>query len=219
MDFFNLQFFAEDGAEDSGDSSNAVSTNTTNTPNAGDDDTSKDDTTNTSDQNKPYKAFNSKKELDSWFDSNFDKRASKMLENAKAKWIEEQNKQKSYEQMSAEEKREYDLKQKETELDKKLKEVTVRENRANIAAQLASDGLPTALVDTFHLSDSDTLKDQYKAITQVFRDSVDKQVQAKLANSVKPPKTTTGGKSSRGTALAAEQNKRANSGKSSLWGN
>lgn len=210
---FDLQRFAEDGA----DSSNVGNTTNTNT---GEDDTSSQNNDKESKtEEKPFKTFATKKELDSWFDSNFDKRASKMLENAKAKWIEEQNKQKSYEQMSAEEKREYDLKQKEAELEKKLKEVTVRENRANIAAQLASDGLPTALVDTFHLSDSDTLKDQYKAITSIFRESVDKQVQAKLANTVKPPKTSTNaGKSSRGTMLAAEQNKRANSGKSSLWG-
>lgn len=217
MEFFNLQFFAEDGA----DGSNTEGANTTNT-NTGENDTSsqnENNENNKTEEEKPFKTFATKKELDSWFDSNFDKRASKMLENAKAKWIEDQNKQKSYDKMTAEEKREYDLKQKETELDKKLKEVTVRENRANVAAQLASDGLPTALVDTFHLDNSETLKDQYKAITEVFRNSVDKQVQEKLANTVKPPKTSTNaGKSSRGTALAEQQNKRANSGNSSLWG-
>lgn len=164
---FNLQFFAADGNE--GGASNNV-----------DEPSSNEQPT----EDKPFKVFQTEKELNSWFDSNFDKRYEKALTKAKAKWEQEQNQQKAYDDMSDSEKKEFDYNQKQKELDKRLADVTIRENRANVANRLASDGLQASLVDVFKLDDTDSLEEQYENVTKVFKKAVDDQVQIKLTKQV-----------------------------------
>ena len=159
------------------------------------------------------------KEFNSWFDSNFDKRYEKALTKARAKWEQEQNQQKAYDDMSDSEKKEFDYNQKQKELDKRLADVTIRENRANVANRLASDGLQASLVDVFKLDDTDSLEDQYEKVSKAFKKAVDDQVQIKLAKSFGAPGgASSGAASTVGARLADTANERTKANKKSdFW--
>lgn len=199
---FNLQFFAAEGNE--GTSPSNVAEPSSNEQPA---------------EGKPFKVFQTEKEFNSWFDSNFDKRYEKALTKARAKWEQEQNQQKAYDDMSDSEKKEFDYNQKQKELDKRLADVTIRENRANVANRLASDGLQASLVDVFKLDDTDSLEDQYENVTKVFKKAVDDQVQIKLAKSFGTPGgASSGAASTVGARLADRANERTKANKKSdFW--
>lgn len=179
MDFlktkFNLQRFAEDGGESSGQADQAGAENTGET---GEPEDSTD---------KPFKSFATEKEFNSFIDSTVDKRLEKALSKARAKWESEGVEKKKLSDMSETEKQAYKLNKQAEALQAKEKELTIRENKANVITKLGKDGLPTELADLFRLDSTETLTDQYKSMATVFRNAVDKQTQITLAKSSGAP--------------------------------
>ncbi|KRL01349.1 hypothetical protein FC81_GL001493 [Liquorilactobacillus capillatus DSM 19910] len=174
----NLQRFAEGGDPAGGDGGRGWGKG----PNGGDPDPE-------GKEDKPFKAFKTEDEFNSWFDSAYDKQFEKAAENLKAKWEKESKEKKYYEQMTDAEKAEYDFNQKQEKLNQREQEVTVKENCANITNKLAEDGLPVSLVKAFTpaFADTDNLETTYKEVTEGFREALKQGVDKALANSSKTP--------------------------------
>ncbi|MGN5467579.1 DUF4355 domain-containing protein [Lactiplantibacillus plantarum] len=170
-------------------------------------------------EDKPFKAFKTEDEFNSWFDSAYDKRFEKAAENLKAKWEKESKEKKSYEQMTDAEKAEYDFNQKQEKLNQREQEVTVKENRANITNKLAEDGLPVSLAKAFApaFADTDNLEATYKEVTEGFREALKQGVDKALADSSKTPGAGGGGSKSTGESMAEERNKQSKGTAKSIW--
>ncbi|MCC7667440.1 capsid assembly scaffolding protein Gp46 family protein [Liquorilactobacillus satsumensis] len=204
----NLQRFAE-GGEGSGEGSGS-----------GEGEGSGEGTgTGEGKEDKPFKAFKTEDEFNSWFDSAYDKRFEKAAENLKAKWEKESKEKKSYDKMTDAEKAEYDFNQKQEKLNQREQEVTVKENRANITNKLAEDGLPVSLAKAFApaFADTDNLEATYKEITEGFREALKQGVDKALADSSKTPGAGSGGSKSTGETFAQERNKQSKGAAKSIW--
>lgn len=203
----NLQRFAEGGDPAGGDGGNGGKD-----PNGGDPDPE-------GGEDKPFKAFKTEDEFNSWFDSAYDKRFEKAAENLKAKWEKESKEKKSYDKMTDAEKAEYDFNQKQEKLNQREQEVTVKENRANITNKLAEDGLPVSLAKVFApaFADTDNLEATYKEVTEGFREALKQGVDKALADSSKTPGAGSGGSKSTGESMAEERNKKSKGAAKSIW--
>ncbi|GHV97889.1 hypothetical protein lacNasYZ03_11650 [Lactobacillus nasalidis] len=204
---FNLQQFAEDGENSQDQAAESADNDSDNTEKG---------------QDQPFKTFQTEKEFNSFLDSTVDKRLEKALSKARQKWESEGAEKKKISDMTAEEKAAYKL-QKQTEaLQAKEKELTIRENKANVITKLGEDGLPTELAGLFKLESTETLKDQYKSMSTVFRNAVDKQTQINLAKSSGAPGAGAEGKAveSEGSKMAKDANnekERAKKLSESFW--
>ncbi|ORN39593.1 hypothetical protein FAM23282_01431 [Lentilactobacillus parabuchneri] len=204
----NLQRFAE-GGEGSGEGSDS-----------GEGEGSGEGTgTVQGEEDKPFKAFKTEDEFNSWFDSAYDKRFEKAAENLKAKWEKESKEQKSYDQMTPSEKKEYDLDQAQKKIDQREKEVAVKENRADITSRLAGDKLPVGLAKVFEptFADKDALEKVYKGVADAFRDAVKTGVDKQLANSANVPGAGQANGESAGATVAEQRNKSSQSSGKSIW--
>lgn len=212
LNLLDLQRFADDGDGDTGDDATAETSETTQT----DESKPADDDTDTQPADPDAITFKDQSELDSWYDKKFSKSASKLKET----WTQEQNQQKAYEDMSPAEKREFDDNKKEKALADREQKLVVGENRANISEKLANDDLPVSLVKAFEpaLSNTDSLDEVYKAITESYRSAVQTGVDKKLASSANVPGTAGSQvKSSLGKQLANERNKESKPAGSDIW--
>ncbi|MCH5463206.1 DUF4355 domain-containing protein [Lactobacillus sp. LC28-10] len=204
----DLQRFADGDDGDSGDTTAATASETT--------ETDATETTDGNTENPDAITFKDQSELDSWYDKKFSKSASKLKET----WTQEQNQQKAYEDMSPAEKREFDDNKHEKELAAREQKLVIGENRANISEKLANDGLPVSLVKAFEpaLSNSESLDDVYKAITESYRSAVQTGVDKKLASSANVPGTAGSQvKSSLGKQLATERNNENKPADNNIW--
>lgn len=210
-DLLNLQRFAEDVGDGAGESGNSGESNANDTDN---------NTENSTDDTKPFKSFDTEDDLNSWFDSNYDKRFEKSAEKLRAKWDADQQQQKSYDEMSDTEKQAYDLDQRSKKLDQQAKDLEIKTNRANITTRLANDGLPTELAGAFEpaLSDTKGLDALYTALTKSYRTSVKSGVDKQLASSSNVPGAAGANATvSQGESFAEQRNKQGQSTSANLW--
>ncbi|ARN92891.1 phage capsid protein [Levilactobacillus brevis] len=210
-DLLNLQRFAEDVGDGAGESGNSDESNANDTDN---------NTENSTDDTKPFKSFDTEDDLNSWFDSNYDKRFEKSAEKLRAKWDADQQQQKSYDEMSDTEKQAYDLDQRSKKLDQQAKDLEIKTNRANITTRLANDGLPTELADAFEpaLSDTKGLDTLYTVLTKSYRTSVKSGVDKQLASSSNVPGAAGANVTvSAGESFAEQRNKQGQSTSANLW--
>ena len=199
-DLLNLQRFAEDGGGGAGAGEGGNSGEPKDT--------------------KPFKSFDTEDDLNSWFDSNYDKQFEKSAEKLRAKWDADQQQQKSYDEMSDTEKQAYDLDQRSKKLDQQAKDLEIKTNRANITTRLANDGLPTELAGAFEpaLSDTKGLDALYTALTKSYRTSVKSGVDKQLASSSNVPGAAGANATvSQGESFAEQRNKQGQSTSANLW--
>ena len=128
-------------------------------------------------------------------DSEADKRVSKALETAKAKWEAEQAKAledaKSegarLAKMTEDEKSKEIEKQRQAELDKREAELNQRELSASTKSLLVDKGLPTDFANSLvALGDADKINKAVENIQKTIQETVNKQVESKLQTD--PPK-------------------------------
>ncbi len=132
---------------------------------------------------------------DKSYQSEFDKRISKALETAKAKW--ETDKQTELEnakteaeklaKMNAEQKAKYAEEKRLAELEKREKDITTRELKAQAYETLAEKGMPKELVEILNYTDAEACNKSIEAVGKAFQAAVEKAVNEKLRGG-KPPK-------------------------------
>lgn len=175
----NLQLFADDG--DQGNDQQNDNQNNQDNP---------DNQQNDGDRKPTFDDLLKDKSIQ----SEFDKRISKALETAKAKW-ETEYQQKLEEakteaeklaKMNAEQKAEYERQQREEELAKREAEITRRELRASALETLSEKGLPKELADIINYTDAESTKTSLESIEKAFRQAVEDGVNERLKGN--PPK-------------------------------
>ncbi len=127
--------------------------------------------------------------------SEFDRRVTKAIETARAKWdgeFEEKLNAKIAEanklaKMTADEKAKFERDKQEADYNKRLAEVTKRELKAEAKEQFASDGLPTELADVLVYTDAEACKASMDAVKTAFNAAVEKAVNDRLRGNT--PKT------------------------------
>lgn len=120
--------------------------------------------------------------------SEFDRRVSKALETAKAKWAEEEaakleavkTEAEKLAKMNAEQKAEHERLKRDKELADREALLTLRELRAEAAGTLAEKGLPKELIDSVTFKDADSCKASIEAVEKAFRAAVQAGVEEKL---------------------------------------
>jgi hypothetical protein len=125
---------------------------------------------------------------DKAFQSEFDKRITKALDTAKAKWdtaAQEQIAKAKTEaeklaKLSADEKMKYEQEKREADLVKREAELTRRELRAAALETLSEKGLPHELVDVIAFTDAEGTKASIEGVEKVFRAAVETGVNQRL---------------------------------------
>ena len=125
---------------------------------------------------------------DKTYQSEFDKRISKSLETAKAKWDAEAQKKiddakteaEKLAKMNADQKAEYEKQKALDDLAKREKDITTRELKAQAYETLAEKGLPKELVDILNYSDAEQCNKSIEAVEKAFQSAVEKAVNEKL---------------------------------------
>lgn len=131
---------------------------------------------------------------DKKYQSEFDKRVSKALETAKAKWetdkaTELENAKTEAEKlakMNAEQKAKYAEEKRLVELEKREKDITTRELKAQAYETLAEKGLPKELVDILNYENADTCNKSIESVEKAFQSAVEKAVNEKLRGNGSP---------------------------------
>lgn len=126
--------------------------------------------------------------------SEFDKRISKALETAKAKW--ETEKQTELEnakteaeklaKMNAEQKAKYAEEKRLADIEKREKDITTRELKALAYETLAEKGMPKELVEILNYTDADACNKSIEAVGKAFQTAVEKAVNEKLRGKETP---------------------------------
>jgi transketolase len=136
------------------------------------------------------------------YQAEFDRRVSKALQTAQAKW--EANKQTAITEavteaeklakMKSDEKAKYEQDKRIKELDKREKDITTRELKAQAYETLAEKNLPKELIDTLNFSDAEACNASIEAVEKAFQNAVKKAVDDRLKGSkpVKPAEQTDG---------------------------
>ncbi|WP_312541415.1 DUF4355 domain-containing protein [Enterococcus sp.] len=165
-----------------------------------------------SDDSKPISFANQ-----SEFDSFMDKRVSKAIETAQAKWekaeAEKIEKAKSegerLAKLSAEQREKEEQRKKEEADSKREQDLTKRELRLQALEELTERKLPQSLIDAVVLTDADACANSIETIEKVFRDAVEVGVNERLARSAETPKFGNVSKDSKigeiGTKLAEQK--------------
>lgn len=121
----------------------------------------------------------------------FDRRVSKALDTAKAKWEaskgEELSEAEKLAKMSKSERDAYEMKKRLDALEAREKEVSARELKAEAKNTLAEKKLPVALADILDYSDADKCKSSIEAVEKAFNDAVAAAIADKLKGA-EPPK-------------------------------
>lgn len=124
----------------------------------------------------------------------FDRRISKALDTAKAKWEQEaeskiaaaKTEAEKLAKMNAEQKAQHEREQREKELSDREAALTLRELKAEAAGTLTEKGLPLELLDSLSYQDADQCKASIEAVEKVWRKAVQTGVEERLKSS--PPK-------------------------------
>ncbi|EME8160412.1 DUF4355 domain-containing protein [Enterococcus sp. C76] len=192
----NLQFFADGGEGDGADGSQDG-------------------------ESKPI-SFASQSE----FDSVVDKRISKAIETAQAKWqVEADKKIKDAEkkgQMSAEEKAQYELQQEREQIEADRLALKRDKDEAGVIKRLAADKLPdslsTVLAPLFG-GDENNLEEAYGSISKAFRNAVEQAVNIRLADSADNPAGNNSGSTNEsiGSQFAKNANSRTKTENNDFW--
>lgn len=156
-----------------------------------------DETMTTQEQNaevksettQPYKTFESQSDLDSYTD----KRVSKALETARAKWDEEldaklserEDKAKKLASMTAKERAEAKLKERQKELDQREHELNMQAYKIEAQKQLEEQKLPATLVDLVLTDDVEKTSDNIKMLSETVDELVKTRVN-ELSNTTSP---------------------------------
>lgn len=120
--------------------------------------------------------------------SEFDRRVSKALETAKAKWAEEEaakleavkTEAEKLAKMNAEQKAEHERQKRDKELADREALLTLRELRAEAAVTLSEKGLPKELIDSVNFKDADSCKKSIETLETVWRAAVQSGVEERL---------------------------------------
>ena len=134
------------------------------------------------------------------FDSVVDKRISKAIETAQAKWQSEAEKRiqdaEKKGQMSAEEKAQYELQQERERLEADRVALKRDKDEAGVIKRLSTDKLPdslsTVLTPLFG-GDGKNLDEAYGNVSKAFREAVEQAVNIRLAGSADNPAGNGGG--------------------------
>ena len=118
----------------------------------------------------------------------FDRRVTKALETAKAKWAEEEavkleavkTEAEKLAKMNAEQKAEHERLKRDKELADREALLTLRELRAEAAGTLAEKGLPKELIDSVNFKDADSCKKSIESLETVWRAAVQSGVEERL---------------------------------------
>lgn len=118
----------------------------------------------------------------------FDRRVSKALETAKAKWAEEEaakleavkTETEKLARMNAEQKAEHERQKRDKELADREATLTLRELRAEAAVTLSEKGLPKELIDSVNFKDADSCKKSIETLETVWRAAVQAGVEERL---------------------------------------
>lgn len=136
------------------------------------------------------------------YQAEFDRRVSKALQTAQAKW--EANKQTAITEavteaeklakMKSDEKAKYEQDKRIKELDKREKDITTRELKAQAYETLAEKNLPKELIETLNFSDAEACNASIEAVVKAFQNAVKKAVDDRLRSKppVKPAEQTNG---------------------------
>lgn len=175
-------------------------------------------------EDKESISFKNQSELDSWFD----KKMSKSLETAKAKWDKDhrtaidaaKTEGQRLAQLSSEEKECEEARKKQEEEDQRLADITRRELRLEAFESLEEKELPKELIDAVILTNADDCKKSIESVEKAFREAVEKGVNDRLAASAETPPAGGNSKNSKesiGSRVAKAANERATP-KTDLWG-
>lgn len=167
---FNLQFFAEPGADP-----------TPGTPPTSDPVPNSDPTL---EETKTFDDFLK----DKAYQSEFDKRINKALETAKGKWdadsqqkiADAKTEAEKFAKMTADEKAKFEREKLDADFNKRLADLTGRELKATAKEALAGKGLPLELADVLNYTDADACSKSIDAMEKAFQASVEKAVNEKL---------------------------------------
>lgn len=138
---------------------------------------------------QPFKTFESESDLDRYTD----KRVSKALETARAKWNEEleaklaerEDKAKKLAQMTAKERAEAKLNERQKELDTREHELNMKAYRIEAQKQLEEQKLPGGLVDLVLTDDAEKTHENIKLLADTVDNLIKERVN-ELSNTQKP---------------------------------
>ncbi|EOH79257.1 DUF4355 domain-containing protein [Enterococcus casseliflavus] len=172
-------------------------------------------------ENKPI-SFSSQSE----FDSVVDKRISKAIETAQAKWQTEAEKRiqdaEKKGQMSAEEKAQYELQQERERLEADRVALKRDKDETSVIKRLSTDKLPdslsTVLAPLFG-GDEKNLDEAYGNVSKAFREAVEQAVNIRLAGSADNPAGNGGGSDAEsiGSQYAKNANSRTKADNDNFW--
>ena len=172
-------------------------------------------------ESKPI-SFSSQSE----FDSVVDKRISKAIETAQAKWQTDAEKRiqdaEKKGQMSAEEKAQYELQQEREQLEADRVALKRDKDEAGVIKRLSADKLPDTLSTVLTPllgGDEKNLDEAYGNVSKAFRDAVEQAVNIRLAGSADNPAGNSGGndKESIGSQYAKNANSRKKATNDDFW--
>lgn len=117
-----------------------------------------------------------------------DRRITKALNTAKAKWEQEaadkmaaeKSEAEKMARMNAEQKAEHERQKREAELKKREDALSLREMRAEASATLAEKGLPLSLLSALDYSNAENCKASIEAVEKDFRSAVQTGVESRL---------------------------------------
>jgi hypothetical protein len=130
------------------------------------------------------------------YQAEFDRRITKGLETAKAKWQQEaeakiaeaKTEAEKLAKMTLEQKAQHEREQREKALADREAALSLRELKAQAATTLAEKGLPKELLDSLSYADADTCQKSIDAVESAFRTAVQAGVEERLKGK-EPPKT------------------------------
>lgn len=172
-------------------------------------------------ESKPI-SFSSQSE----FDSVVDKRISKAIETAQAKWQTEAEKRiqdaEKKGQMSAEEKAQYELQQERERLEADRVALKRDKDETSVIKRLSTDKLPDSLSTVFAPlfgGDEKNLDEAYVNVSKAFREAVEQAVNIRLAGSADNPAGNGGGSDAEsiGSQYAKNANSRTKADNDNFW--
>jgi len=128
------------------------------------------------------------------YQSEFDRRVTKALETAKAKWAEEEaaklaearTEAEKLARMNAEEKAKHESEKREKELRDREAALSLRELKAAAASTLAEKGLPNELLNSLSYTDAESCNKSIEAVEAAFRAAVQAGVEDRLKGKETP---------------------------------
>lgn len=155
----NLQFFAEDNEDETGESKE-------NTPENNDDQ-----------KQETYTRSEVDSQISKAVDSALSKRERKHQQELEQAREEAKKEAESYAKLTEKEKKEKEYEKREQALAEKEKQFKLRELKSDVESDLKEKGLPTSFAESLiHLEDAEQINEVVKAIKQDFDNAVQEQV-------------------------------------------